>query len=314
MHVIDYGHVHDGVLYHGTISNLDGVPKATWTYEKNGEKVTEDRPIDLPTFRSLWNRVTNLEIFKRNRIRDTERPVDPVADHVVSIVFGDKDQPQRAFFAISTGEADPQFQSWLKSLNVPYPSVTAAPSPPAPTGPRKFTSHAADRERVYPKYFGEEFTIDRDKQPNGPAIDVITFEPGEDSRGKKREFYTIVTSGMSDGAMPVPKTAPYRRAELVLYVEKPKKQYIALLRFLAQLPHLQETTWYRFGTTMTNGQPPQPIFNDSVLDCYLFLEPVVGKDNTLHEKLVLDGDSVTMLWVVPVTHDERQYIMDESLG
>lgn len=311
MNVIDYGHVFNGVLYHGTISNLDGVPKATWTYEKDGEKVTEDRPIDLPTFRSLWNRIGNLEVFKRNRVQDADRPVDPVADHVIGIVLGDQDKPQRAFFAIPAGEEDAQFLSWLKSLNVPN---QAAASVPVTAGPKKFTSHAEDRERVYPKYFGKEFTIDKDKQPNGPVVDVITFEPGEDSRGKKRDFYTIVTSGMSDGAMPVPKNVPIRRAELILYVEKPKKQYIALLRFLAQLPHLQSTTWYGPGTTMTNGQPPQPIFNDSVLDCFLFLEPVVGKDNTLHERLVFDGDPTTMLWVVPITHAERQFIMDESLG
>ena len=310
MNVIDYGHVFDGVLYHGTISNLDGVPKATWTFEKNGEKVTEDRPIDLPTFRSLWNRVSNLEVFKRNRVREGEKPVDPIADHVISIIFGDKDQPQRVFFAVPAAEADPQFQSWLKSLNVPNQTPARSPAPPAPT---KLTSHAADRERVYPKFFGEEFTIDRDKPAKGPAIDVMTFEPGKDSRGRERDFYTLVTSGMSDGAMRVPKTAPFRRAELVLYVEKPKKQHIALLRYWAQLPHLQETTWYGNGTTMTNGQPPQPIFKDSVLDCFLFLEPIVGKDNTLHEKLVFEGDPTTMLWVVPITHAECQSILDDSL-
>ena len=32
MNAIDYGHVDSGVLYHWTISNLDGgQPKATWT-------------------------------------------------------------------------------------------------------------------------------------------------------------------------------------------------------------------------------------------------------------------------------------------
>src|SRR5262245_1788614 len=118
MHLIDYGHMRDGVLYHGTLSDLDGVPKATWTYEKAGKKVTEEQPIDLPTFRSLWNRVSNLEVFKRNRVRDPNRQVDPDRDHVISIAFGNTEKPTTAYFAIPAGETDPQFQHWLKSLNI----------------------------------------------------------------------------------------------------------------------------------------------------------------------------------------------------
>src|SRR5262249_57663276 len=50
MRLIDYGHLRDGVLYHGTVSNLDGTPKSTWTYEDRGAKVTRDRPIDEDGF------------------------------------------------------------------------------------------------------------------------------------------------------------------------------------------------------------------------------------------------------------------------
>ena len=94
---------------------------------------------------------------------------------------------------------------------------------------------------------------------------------------------------------------------------KPTKQHIGLLRWLAGLPHIQERTWYGFGTTMTNGRPPQPIFDDSELDCFLFLESVVGRDNTVHEKLVLDGDPTAVLWVVPITEAECQFIIEESI-
>ena len=126
MHLIDYGHMREGVLYHGTLSDLDGAPRATWTYEKAGQKVTHDQPIDLPTFRSLWNRIGKLDVFQRNRVRDPDRPVDPAADHVVSIIFGDKEKPQRAYFAIPAGENDPQFLTWLKSLNIPKGTRCAA--------------------------------------------------------------------------------------------------------------------------------------------------------------------------------------------
>src|SRR5262245_53972354 len=310
MHLIDYAHRRQGVLYHGTLSDLDGQPKATWTYEKSGRKVTHDQPIDLPTFRSLWNRV-NLDVFKRNRVRDPDRPVDPDATHVIGIAFGTTEDPKWAYFAVPANESDPQFLNWLKSLNIPTGSAGPPPVPArAPAnGPGRL---AKARENVYPKFFGSNWTVDREEDPDGPAIDVYVFEPGEDGRGKERDFYTLVTGGMSDKRMRVPKEVEFRRAELVLYVEKPTDEQIGLLRWLARLPLVQEGTWYSPGTTMTNGNPPRPIFDDSDLCCYLFLEPVVGRDNKLHEKLDVDGDPVALLWVVPITEAECQYILDRS--
>lgn len=314
MHLIDYAHLRGGVLYHGTLSDLDGVPKATWTYEKGGRKVTRDLPLDAPTFRSLWNRVGNLDVFKRHRVRDPDRPVDPVATHVISILFGEPANPQRAYFAVPAGEADPQFLSWLKSLNIPTDASAGPPPVPGRERPKKVSRWAAAREKVYPKFFGSKWTVDREDEPDGPPIDVYVFKPGEDSRGKERDFYTLVTGGMSDAPMRVPKQVEFCRGELLLYVEKPTDEHIGVLRFLARLPLVQERTWYGYGTTMTNGNPPQPIFDDSNLSCYLFLQPVVGRDNTLHEKLEVDDDPVALLWVVPITEPECQYILDRSIG
>ena len=96
-------------------------------------------------------------------------------------------------------------------------------------------------------------------------------------------------------------------------MNEPTEQHILVLRWLAGLPHIQERTWYGGGTTMTNGRPPQPIFDDSVLDCFLFLNPPVGRDHAVHEKLVIDNDPTTMLWVVPITEVECQFILDQSL-
>jgi hypothetical protein len=309
MHLIDYGHRRQGVLYHGTLSDLDGEPKATWTYEKGGRKVTHDQPIDAATFRSLWNRIGNLDVFKRNRVRDANREVDPDGTHVISIIFGESENPQRIYFAVPTDETDPQFLNWVKSLNIPAGS---SGPPPVPAKSKASKGPAAAREKVYAKFFGSKWTVDREDEPDGPPIDVYVFEPGEDGRGKERDFYTLVTSGMSDERMRVRKGVPFRRGELILYVADPTELHIGLLRFLARLPLVQETTWYGFGTTMTNGNPPRPIFDDSDLSCYLFLEPVVGRDNVVHEKLEVDGDPVAMLWVVPITEAECQYIIDRS--
>jgi hypothetical protein len=123
MHVIDYGHMRDGVLYHGTISDLDGTVRSTWTYEEEGEKVTRDRPIDEDTFNSLWNGIANLDVFRRSLVRDPDRPIDPVSHHVIGIVFAQGEQKGQYLFLVPAGETDPDFARWLEALNVPEGSA-----------------------------------------------------------------------------------------------------------------------------------------------------------------------------------------------
>jgi hypothetical protein len=314
MHLIDYAHVREGVLYHGTLSDLDGAPKATWTYEEAGRKVTRDQPIDPPTFRSLWNRVGNLDVFKRNRVRDPSHKVDPVGTHVIGIVFGEKKNPQRVYFAIPADEADPQFRHWVKSLNVPAAAPAPPPLPPrepAGTPAEEVDEVIAAREQAYADLFGGAWTVNRGEEGDGPVIDVYTFRPAAD---RERDFYTLITGGMADERMRVPRGVEYKRAELVMYVQKPTDDHVNLLRWLATLPHVQETTWYGFGTTMNNGDPPRPIFDDSKLDCFLFLAPILEPDDSLPERFGLDEDPVALLWVVPITDAERHFIMDRELS
>jgi hypothetical protein len=224
MHVITYAHVRDGVLFTGTLSDLDGRPKATWTYRAGGQKVTRDQELETAAFRSLWNRVGNLDVFKRNRARDPNAPVDPVGTHVVTIAFGERDKPQLVQFAVPADEPDPQFRQWVKSLNIP--AATPAPPPlparkpaePAEPAEEEVDEAIAAREEVYASMFGGAWTVDRGEEGDGPAIDVYTFEP---EGVKKRDFYTLITGGMADERMRVPKGVEYKRAELVLYVAEP---------------------------------------------------------------------------------------------
>jgi hypothetical protein len=316
MHVITYAHVRDGVLFTGTLSDLDGRPKATWSYKVGGQRLTQDQSLDPAGFRSLWNRVGNLDVFKRNRIQDPNMPVDPAGTHVVTIGYGEPDRPQLVTFAVPAGEADSQFLGWLKSLNIP--SANAGPPPLPARKPAELAEPdeevdelIAAREEMYASLFGPAWTVDRGEEGDGPAIDVYTFEP-EDIH--KRDFHTLITGGMADERMRVPRGVEYKRAELVMYVEKPTETHVELLRWLATLPLVQETTWYGPGTTMNNGNPPQPIFDDSVLDNFLFLEPIVSPDDSLPERWTLDDDPVALLWVVPITDAERHFIMDRELS
>jgi hypothetical protein len=312
MHVIDYGHVRGSVLYHGTVSDLDGVPKSTWAWEQDGREITQEQPIDQDTFRFLWNGVASLDVFRRNGILDPDRKLDPVSHHVIGIVFQKGPEPTHRCFLVPAEESDPEFLGWLEALNVPAGAgANKQPRVVASSGEPRTRRLDAVREKVYRECFGDNWTVNRDSPSQGPAIDVYVFEPGTQKSG--RDFYTLVTGGMSDYPMKVPDGASFRRAELILYVDQPTEQHVNLLRWLGQLPHVQEGTWYMPGTTMTNGQPPQPIFDGSELDCFLFSMSIVSADAAIQEKLVLEGDPTIMLWVVPITHPECRFILKRTL-
>ena len=129
MHLIDYGHMQDGVLYHGTLSDLDGVPKATWSYEKGGKKVTHDQPIDLPTFPLAvepHRQARCISAEPRARSGPASRPNRrSCGQHH----FRRQGEPTAGLLSpCRPRKSDPQFLSWLKSLNIPKGSIS--PQPP----------------------------------------------------------------------------------------------------------------------------------------------------------------------------------------
>lgn len=164
-----------------------------------------------------------------------------------------------------------------------------------------------NRESEYIQTFGEPLEVNHQLNPVVPHIDVYVFAPRE-----PYDFYTLVTGGMSDRPMQTPSADTPRRCELVLYVEEPKPIYIKLLRYLASIPSEQDT-WFSAGSTMTNGQPPQPIFEDSMLDCYVFLVPQLEGHNDLHTRLTIGDEGVFPLWVVPITQAECELIRDKGM-
>jgi hypothetical protein len=120
MHAIDYGHVDGGVLFHGTISNLDGgEPKATWTYEQNGRKVTRELPFEDTTLMFLCYGLDNLQLIQQYAAADEDQEIDPVQNHVVSYMFEEGDQRGRQMFLIPATERHPDFLRWLAALGVP---------------------------------------------------------------------------------------------------------------------------------------------------------------------------------------------------
>jgi hypothetical protein len=92
-----------------------------------------------------------------------------------------------------------------------------------------------------------------------------------------------------------------RRVELIFYCAEPRD--IATLRWVAHFPH-DSKSWLGHGHTMPNGNPPAPFWGSTELDTLLFMPPIVMKDQTLPEELILGGEPVHFLWVVPLTTAE----------
>ncbi len=117
--VIDYGHKIGSVMYHGTVSCSDGVIRSTWTYERDGKKVTEDNKISEADFSALWKA---LEGFEKFIPAGLDVKTDPINTHVIGTFAHaeGRNDSQRVFIVPNAEEKSAQFGSWLKTLNGPW--------------------------------------------------------------------------------------------------------------------------------------------------------------------------------------------------
>jgi hypothetical protein len=164
------------------------------------------------------------------------------------------------------------------------------------------------REAEYVRRFGAYTHIARPQDARGAPVDIYVFPPKQ-----HRPITTLVTSGLSNHRMPVPPGRYSPRAELVLYVDEVKPEYVNLLYFLAQGPLRQNKALY-YTAAISHGYPPRPIFVDSVLDGFAFLIPGVTADFQIHESTRIADDSLQLLWVVPTTATERKFLAEQGIA
>jgi hypothetical protein len=171
---------------------------------------------------------------------------------------------------------------------------------------------AQAREKVYTTLFGEAQSVFHEIVPLVPHIDVHTFKRS----GRQGDVFALVSSGMSDLPMRVPPNAGHgapRRVELIFYCAEPKQEYVETLRWVARFPHDQKT-WLSYGHTLPNGNPPAPLWDTEVLETLLFMPTIVQRDQTLPKELVLAGDPVHFLWVVPLSTAECNLKLEQGFG
>jgi Suppressor of fused protein (SUFU) len=135
-----------------------------------------------------------------------------------------------------------------------------------------------------------------------PHIDVYQFRPNDE-----RPFWTLITGGMSNFPQPsVPDGIP-PRAEIMLYASEPESWMFNVLKGLAEMP-FDEDTFLHWGHTVPNGIPMTA--KPSLLANYLFIEPCMESKD--FDRLVIDGDEVSILWMVPITDAELSYKLDHG--
>jgi hypothetical protein len=150
-------------------------------------------------------------------------------------------------------------------------------------------------------------------------VDVHLVEPTTE-----RNYYTLVTSGMSDRPMPAPPGyEDSRYAELVICLPsswqlteeafKDERHYwpIRWLKTLARLPH-EYNTWLGATHTVPNGNPPQPFADNTKLCCALLLKPVLFVDG--FQTLSVNADKVIQfLTLVPLYREEMEFKLKSGL-
>lgn len=163
---------------------------------------------------------------------------------------------------------------------------------------------------------GDETTIEQVEthiaahigQPAGVFHEIISDKVHLDvhvvNRTPERNYYTLVTSGMSERPMNVPPGAEaYRYAEMMICLPPDWKMQqrdwsderhywpIRWLKTLARLPH-DFNTWLGYYHTVPNGDPPQQYARNTRLCCALVYVPVlfpqafhtlqVSEEKTIH--------------------------------
>lgn len=166
------------------------------------------------------------------------------------------------------------------------------------------------RDLVYEGMFGERSHVYNEKPGKSPHVDVFTYPPQNG-----RDFFTLVTGGMSDRAMTLPEDMEGipRRVELILYCSEPKDEYLEGLRELARFVHDQDT-WIGFGLTIPNGDPPRLIWGSKHLNTLLLMPTIVRPDNNLLKSLQIGGDAVQFVWLVPISKGEADLHAEEGFG
>jgi hypothetical protein len=170
------------------------------------------------------------------------------------------------------------------------------------------------RENHYRKWLGdsEDNIIWHEILPFVPHVDVHIFPP---SNASGRNYYTLITSGMSDEKMNLPHGVDkdYARAEILFYIandetkkyQTEKPWYVEAINFFAHFP-FEYKTWLAYSHTLPNGNPAIPVVEGSTLSTALFL-PAIFEPKEFTQDFRLSGEKVNFLWLTFLNDRETEF-------
>jgi hypothetical protein len=119
LHAIDYAHFQASSLFHATASDYDGSPKLSWSYDCDGSRQERSLLLSHQQLESLWNGLSDLNVFQQSLVNSGDIEINPFAFHVVGFASQDGAIPAIGLFLVPADKYDAEFESWMLSLNPP---------------------------------------------------------------------------------------------------------------------------------------------------------------------------------------------------
>ncbi|MGO4108231.1 suppressor of fused domain protein [Paenibacillus sp. YAF4_2] len=172
-------------------------------------------------------------------------------------------------------------------------------------------------EKVYnhvEKYIGPIHGVFKELVSDDLSIDIIIAAPTS-----SRNYYTLVTCGMSEKAMTVPEGAEeYHYAEIMISLPstwkiseadfKDDRNYwpVRELKKLARFPH-EHNTWLHLGHTLANEHPPKPYSSDVKYQGMLLAIPEVEQIREFFNLQLEEDKVVHFFTLMPIYQEEMDY-------
>jgi hypothetical protein len=180
-------------------------------------------------------------------------------------------------------------------------------------------SHFTEISNHIEKFIGKSESVIHDLVSTIVHIDIFYIKPSD-----KFPFHILVTSGMSDKSMIVPKGAEdHQFAELLILLPKnwplefenfkvlggriDEKSYwpIGWLKTMAIFPH-SYNTWIGWGHTIPNGDNAESLAENTKLGCILLL-PSISLPIDFYKLKTQDEKTIEFLCLYPIYKEEMEY-------
>jgi hypothetical protein len=162
------------------------------------------------------------------------------------------------------------------------------------------------REAHYKRFFGPIDSVNHSTDAKPIHVDIYQFAPSDD-----RDYWVLVTGGMSDLRMPLPTDPPpyvTGYSEILMYVREPQGWMMSVMKGLAEMP-FDDDTFVHWFHTVPNGKPMTA--EPSELTSFLFLPPYFEEREV--GEFDAGGNKVQLLMLVPITERERQYAIEHGV-